>query len=56
MAYAGLGFNGAVLITLGTLVAPHPWLSVALMFVLGVAVTFAGVLSETSPPGSAPRC
>ena len=25
----------------------HPWLSVAMMFVLGVAVTFAGVLSAT---------
>ena len=27
LAYAGLGVNGAVLITLGTLVAPHPWLA-----------------------------
>jgi uncharacterized membrane protein YccC len=51
LAYCGLGFNGAVLITLGTLVAPHPWLSVALMFVLGVAVIFAGVLSETVAAG-----
>ena len=34
LAYCGLGFNGAVLITLGTLVSPHPWLSVAMMFVL----------------------
>jgi len=51
LAYCGLGFNGAVLITLGTLVAPHPWLSVALMFVLGVAVTFAGVLSEIVAAG-----
>ena len=24
LAYAGLGFNGAVLITLGTLLSPHP--------------------------------
>ena len=46
LAYCGLGVNGAVLITLGTLVAPYPWWSVALMFVLGVAVTFSGVLSE----------
>src|SRR5258707_11436538 len=46
LADCGLGFNGAVLITLGTLVAPHPWLSVALMFVLGVAVAFAGGVSE----------
>ena len=51
LAYCGLGFNGAVLITLGTLVAPHPWLSVAVMFVLGVAVTFAGVLSEIVAAG-----
>ena len=51
VAYAGLVFNGFVLITLGTLVAPHPWLSVALMFVLGVAVTFSGVLSEIVAAG-----
>ena len=51
LAYCGLGFNGAVLITLGTLVAPHPLLSVALMFVLGVAVIFAGVLSEIVAAG-----
>jgi uncharacterized membrane protein YccC len=51
LAYCGLGFNGAVLITLGTLVAPHPWLGVAMMFVLGVAVTFAGVLSEIVAAG-----
>jgi hypothetical protein len=51
LAYGGLGFNGAVLITLGTLVAPHAWLSVALMFVLGVAVIFAGVLSEIVAAG-----
>jgi uncharacterized membrane protein YccC len=51
LAYCGLGFNGAVLVTLGTLAAPHPWLSVALMFVLGVAVIFAGVLSEIVAAG-----
>lgn len=51
LAYGGLGFNGAVLITLGTVVAPHPWLSVGLMFVLGVAVIFAGVLSEIVAAG-----
>jgi uncharacterized membrane protein YccC len=51
LAYCGLGFNGAVLVTLGTLVAPHPWLSVAMMFVLGAAVTFAGVLSEIVAAG-----
>src|SRR4029079_9153604 len=36
LAYVGLGANGLVLITLGTLVAPHPWVGVAVMFVLGV--------------------
>ncbi|MGZ6777679.1 MAG: FUSC family protein [Mycobacterium sp.] len=54
VAYAGLGINGAVLITLGTLVAPHPWLSVVLMFALGVTVTFSGVLSETIAAGQRP--
>ncbi|MGW0161904.1 FUSC family protein [Mycobacterium sp. NPDC003323] len=51
LAYAGLGINGAVLISIGTLVAPHPWLSVALMFILGVTVMFSGVLSETVAAG-----
>lgn len=51
LAYGGLGFNGAVLITVGTLVSPHPWLSVAMMFVLGVVVTFSGVLSEVVAAG-----
>ena len=50
-AYCGLGFNGAVLITVGTLVAPIPWLAVIVMFLLGVAVTLAGVLSETIAAG-----
>ena len=51
LAYCGLGFNGAVLITLGTLVAPYTLVSVALMFVLGVVVIFAGVLSEIVAAG-----
>ena len=51
LAYAGLGFNGVVLITLGTLVSPRPWVSVAVMFVLGVVVTFSGVLSEIIAAG-----
>jgi len=51
LAYCGLGFNGAILIALGTLVAPHAWLSVATMFVLGVVVIFAGVLSEIVAAG-----
>jgi hypothetical protein len=40
-----------VLISVGTLVQPFPWLAVALTFVLGVAVTLAGVLSETLAAG-----
>ncbi|MBS1693714.1 MAG: FUSC family protein [Actinobacteria bacterium] len=51
LAYCGLGFNGAVLITLGTLVSPHPWISVVTMFALGAVVTFSGVLSETIAAG-----
>lgn len=51
VAYAGLGLNGYILITLGTLVAPYPWLAVAVMFGIGVAVTFSGVLSETIAAG-----
>ncbi|MET0901050.1 MAG: FUSC family protein [Mycobacterium sp.] len=50
-SYAGLALIGAVLITLGTLVAPNPWLAVASMFLLGVAVTFAGVLSTSIAAG-----
>ncbi|WP_370332294.1 FUSC family protein [Mycolicibacterium hippocampi] len=51
VAYAGLALNGFVMITLGTLVAPLPVPAVLLMFVLGVAVTFSGVLSETIAAG-----
>ncbi|CAN7224119.1 FUSC family protein [Mycolicibacterium frederiksbergense] len=51
LAYAGLGFNGAVLISIGTLVAPYPWISVGSMFILGVTVMFSGVLSETVAAG-----
>ena len=49
--YLGLGFNGFVLLTLGTVVSSIPWLAVTLTFVLGVAVTLAGVLSETVSAG-----
>lgn len=51
VAYLGLGVNGIVLLTLGTLVSPIPWLAVTLMFVIGVVVTLAGVLSETVSAG-----
>ena len=49
--YLGLGFNGFVLLTLGTVVSSIPWLAVTLTFVLGVAVTLAGVLGETVSAG-----
>ncbi|CAJ1510216.1 FUSC family protein [[Mycobacterium] burgundiense] len=51
VSYAGLGLIGAALITLGTLIADLPWLSVVVMFVLGVLVTFAGVLSTAIAAG-----
>lgn len=51
LAYLGLGLNGYVLITLGTLVAPYPLPAVVSMFVLGVVVMFCGVLSETIAAG-----
>jgi uncharacterized membrane protein YccC len=51
LAYAGLGFNGTVLITLGTLLSPHPWLAVPTMFAVGLLVTFSGVLSEIIAAG-----
>jgi uncharacterized membrane protein YgaE (UPF0421/DUF939 family) len=51
VAYLGLGLNGIILLTLGTLVAPIPWLAVTLMFVLGVAITLAGVVSATVSAG-----
>lgn len=51
LAYGGLGVNGAVLISLGTLAAPIPWLAVSLTFVLGVLVSFSGVLSEIIAAG-----
>lgn len=51
LAYGGLAVNGMVLITVGTLVANHPVVSVAVMFVLGVVVTFSGVLSEIVAAG-----
>jgi hypothetical protein len=51
VAYGGLGVNGFILITLGTLVAPIPWLAVSTMFVVAVAVTLSGVLSEIVAAG-----
>lgn len=51
LAYGGLAVNGAVLIVLGTLLAPHPWWSVTAMFVVGSVVAFSGVLSEVVAAG-----
>jgi Fusaric acid resistance protein-like len=51
VGYLGLGLNGVILLALGTLVAPIPWLATTLMFVIGVAVTLAGVVSETVSAG-----
>lgn len=51
LSYGGLAVNGFILITLGSLVAPIPWLAVLTMFLLGVAVTFSGVLSESVAAG-----
>ena len=51
LAYGALAVNGVVLIALGTLVAPHPWLSVGAMFVVGAVVSFSGVLSEIVAAG-----
>ncbi|QZH61970.1 FUSC family protein [Mycolicibacterium farcinogenes] len=51
VAYGGLAVNGAVLIVLGTVLAPYPWVSVAAMFVVGVVVAFSGVLSEVVAAG-----
>ena len=51
LAYAGLALNGFVMITLGTLVAPHTLWSVLAMFVIGVVVTFSGLFTETIAAG-----
>ncbi|GJF15310.1 fusaric acid resistance protein [Mycolicibacterium cyprinidarum] len=51
VAYAGLGLIGFGMISLGTLVAHHPWPAVLTMFCLGVVVTFSGVFSETLAAG-----
>ena len=51
LAYGGLAINGAILIVLGTVIAPHAWLSVAAMFVVGVVVSFSGVLGEIVAAG-----
>ena len=51
LAYGGLAVNGAVLISLGTLAAPHPWVAVPLCFAVGALVSFLGLLSEVIAAG-----
>lgn len=51
MAYCGLALNGFILITLGTLAAPHPWVAVSLCFVVGAVVSFLSLLSEVTAAG-----
>ena len=51
LADAGLTVNGIVLITLGTLAAPNPWLAVALCFLVGAVVSFLSLLSEVTAAG-----
>ncbi|OBI21827.1 fusaric acid resistance protein [Mycobacterium sp. E2327] len=51
VGYLGLTVNGIVLISVGTLVAPIPWLAVALMFLLAIAATLASLLSTTVSAG-----
>lgn len=51
LAYCGLGINGIVLITLGTLAAPHPWVAVPLSLAVGAGVSFLSLLSEVTAAG-----
>jgi hypothetical protein len=51
LGYCGLAVFGAVLITLGTLAAPHPWVAVPLCFAVGMLVTVLGLLSEVIAGG-----
>jgi len=51
LGYFGLAINGVVLITVGTLAAPHPWVAVPLCFGVGMAVNFIGLLSEVIAAG-----
>ncbi|MEI7548478.1 MAG: FUSC family protein, partial [Actinomycetota bacterium] len=51
LAYLGLGINGALLITLGSLAAPHPWAAVLLSFAVGALVSVLGLLSDVIAAG-----
>jgi uncharacterized membrane protein YccC len=51
LAYSGLGFNGLLLIALGTWAAPHPFIAVLLCFAVGALVSFLGLLSDLVAAG-----
>ncbi|MGD9621254.1 MAG: FUSC family protein [Mycolicibacterium sp.] len=51
LSYLWLGCIGVALITLGTFAATNVWLAVSLMFVIGLTVSFAGLLSESIAAG-----
>lgn len=51
LGYCGLAINGAVLITVGTLAAPYPWIAVPLCFIVGISVSFLGLLGEVVAGG-----
>ena len=51
LAYLGLGVTGAVLIVVGSVAAPFPWVSVLLCFAVGAFVSFLGLLSEIVAAG-----
>lgn len=46
LAFCGLAVTGAILISVGTLAAPYPWLAVPLCFAVGAGVSLLGLLSE----------
>lgn len=51
LAYGGLTVNGVVMITIGTLAAPNPWLAIAMCFIVGATVSFFSLLSEVTAAG-----
>ena len=51
VGYCGLAINGALLITIGTLAAPHPWVAVPLCFIVGIVISFLGLLGEVVSGG-----
>ena len=51
LAYLSLAVNGAILITVGTLAAPHPWVAVPLAVAIGALAVFFGLLSDVVAAG-----